>query len=100
MTDITKVFNDPRQASKWRKEAARVAALLKANIDTLPTKNDQRIKFGCVFDDALVTVEMDKGLIRQSSQEELANAIYEKVAQSCQPGQAGPQPEGAGNVET
>lgn len=79
MTHILKP--DPGEMKKWRRQADRIAAHLKAQ-----KLDREEIKAGIAFDDSVITVTLTAKQIRESTTQQLADHIYQTVLTTAQTG--------------
>ena len=80
MTNILKT--DIVENAKWRAQANKISGVLK--VRTLPQAGI--LKIGIAFDDAIVTIPLDTGLIAMSSARVLADHIYSLILTHAQTG--------------
>ena len=82
---MTHIFRpDGTEIRKWREQANKAAITLKdTNIDQ-PT-----LKIGFVFNDGVITVELETVHIRTKTKQQLADFLYEAVLAAAQTNNGG-----------
>jgi len=79
---MTHVFRPlPHEMAKWREQADRAAAHLKAQAIT-----KAELKLAFAFDDGIITVTIGATDIRDMTQHELADFFYQTVLAAAQTG--------------